>query len=370
MAEYDLSTYEGRQAARDAGNWVGEDSSGNIVMEPLAGGGTTTTTTGSTSTSGSAGVMYQTVNGPKTLAQMQSELYQAGWPGGEDVATAYARTTKGAVTVGTGAEPPPGQPPLPTIPTTNVEGVNAQLELALKKAYQEYLNAKLNLETDQFAFTKAQTAFQNSLAEAGLLGTYKGQQTLAAQLQQANMLGTYQGQPTLAAQQQYFQQALAQQTQNQKVVQDYLTLLSGLRGPQDYGQYLRVMASTPGGLQDLVRGAAGQMPMGFGTTGVQPQAVTLGGFMGAAAGAGGVPGVPGATPGTTYEQYQAAVRNLPPPSQIAPQNWNAMTDVQKRLLLGMYESAGWNVTDAQQQYLASLPKYGSPSPQSGTFRLV
>lgn len=42
----DLSTYEGRQAARDAGNWVGKDDSGNIVSEPGHPGGQANLTTG------------------------------------------------------------------------------------------------------------------------------------------------------------------------------------------------------------------------------------------------------------------------------------------------------------------------------------
>jgi len=63
-------------------------------------------------------------------------------------------------------------------------------------------------------------------------------------------------------------------------------------------------------------------------------------------------------------------QGLPAPSQIAPQNWNAMTDVQKQLLLGMYEQRGWNVTDAQQQYMASLPKVAAGGSQSGSVRLV
>jgi hypothetical protein len=191
----------------------------------------------------------------------------------------------------------------------------------------------------------------------------------------ASQTGT--GQQTLAAQGQYFNQALALQTQNQKTVQDYLTLLSSLRGPQDYGQYLRTLASTPNGLQSLVGAAQGANPItGFGTTGVPGQAATLGGLL--QSGATGVSGgAPGTTPqtgtpdgGTSYADYQAAAQGLPPPSQIAPQNWNAMTDSQKKLLLGMYESNGWNVTDAQQQYQASLPKFGSASAQSGSFKLV
>lgn len=41
---------------------------------------------------------YDTINGVKTVAQMEAELKVANWPGGEDVPTAYARTTGGPVT--------------------------------------------------------------------------------------------------------------------------------------------------------------------------------------------------------------------------------------------------------------------------------
>lgn len=47
-----------------------------------------------------AGGKYDTVNGPKTIAEMEKELYDLGWPGGEDVYTAYTRTTKGGKTTG------------------------------------------------------------------------------------------------------------------------------------------------------------------------------------------------------------------------------------------------------------------------------
>ena len=40
---------------------------------------------------------YNTPNGPKTLAEMEAELRDAGWQGGEDIAEAYARTTEGEV---------------------------------------------------------------------------------------------------------------------------------------------------------------------------------------------------------------------------------------------------------------------------------
>lgn len=365
------------------------------------GGGTQSSSTGGTQQSGGGGQSYNTINGPKTLTQMQSELNQAGYDGPTDqqsIINAYARTAGGTVTE---AAPANDQT------YTNTDQVQQYINNANQAAYQAYLNSKLNLESDQLAFQKAQQAWTQTFqtaqltgtlngqptlpamqAYAGLFGTwgvptpgqetlasqaqaanflgqYQGQDTLAKLAQQAGFLGTYQGQQTLQAQQQYWQQAFNQQAQNQKVVQDYLSLLSQLRGPQDYGQYLRVMASTPQGLQSLVgaaSGAQGRVPT-FGVTGTPTQPATLGGFMGQAATGGTAPG------GTSYADYQNAVGNLPPPSQIAPQNWNAMSDSQKRILLGMYEAAGWNVTDALQQYQSSLPQFGG-TPQTGSMRLV
>lgn len=178
------------------------------------------------------------------------------------------------------------------------------------------------------------------------------------------------GQTTLQAQNQYFQQALQQAQLNQKSVQDYLNLVATLRGPQDYGQYLKVMASTPQGLQSLTGAAAaagGRVPA-FGYTGAPTNPVTAAGLAGAAAG-GQAPGGQAAG-NTSYDQYFQAVQGLPAPSQIAPQNWNAMTDVQKQLLLGMYEQAGWNVNDVMNQYKASLPRFGTTTAQVGQTRLV
>jgi hypothetical protein len=68
---------------------------------------------------------------------------------------------------------------------------------------------------------------------------------------------------------------LQAQQQQQQAAQAYLQLLSQLQGPADYGKYLNVLGSTPGGLQSLVGAAAGQYVPGTGTTGVQPQGQTL-----------------------------------------------------------------------------------------------
>ena len=63
----------------------------------------------------SSEVLYQTVNGPKTLAQMDSELRAIGWSGGADVAATYASTTGAPVTpfVDGAAPATPTQPTSP-----------------------------------------------------------------------------------------------------------------------------------------------------------------------------------------------------------------------------------------------------------------
>lgn len=346
--------------------------------------------------------VYQTVNGPRTVAQMAAELQSPAvrWDGdpnnAQAVIDAYQRTAGG----GTGQVTPisninPGGG-VGTVPQFNADQFKANLDQAATNAEIAYKQGIINHYKDSDALAAATQAFKETIDAAGLtgvfqgqqtlaaqkqfadmLGTYQGQQTLEAQKQAAEMLGMYQGQTTLAAQKQYFDQAFQQQQQNQKAVQDYLTLLSQLRGPADYGQYLKVQASTPQGLTSLAQaaaGAGGRVPS-FGYTGAGTSPVTPSTLVGGAAGgtAGGTtPAAGGTTPAsTTYADYTAATQGLPAPSSIAPQNWNAMTDTQRQLLLGMYEAAGWNTTDVQKQYAASLPKFGmTNAATTGSTRLV
>jgi hypothetical protein len=107
----------------------------------------------------------------------------------------------------------------------NIQGAQMALQAAQNAANQAYLNAKLNLDSEDLAFRKATQAFQNSLNESAVTGIYKGQptlpamqsyanlfgtwavptagqETLASRLQTANLLGTYSGQQTLQAQRQ------------------------------------------------------------------------------------------------------------------------------------------------------------------------
>jgi hypothetical protein len=102
------------------------------------------------------------------------------------------------------------------------------------------------------------------------------------------------GTQTLTAQQQAYNQwlgqqnlALDQQKQQQAAAQQYLTLLSNLRGPADWAKYQEVLGATPGGMRDLAAAAMGQyVPGGGATTGMQPQAANLNTLYGQVSGGG------------------------------------------------------------------------------------
>jgi hypothetical protein len=179
--------------------------------------------------------------------------------------------------------------------------------------------------------------------------------------------GNQGAQMTLAAQQQYYNQNLQNRQENlaewnaqQTAAQNYLTMLSNLRGPADWAKYQQVLGATPGGTQDLVRAAAGQyIPGGGATTGVQPQAADLNSLYQQATG------------GATGDQQalQQMQGSLVAPNQMAPQTWNALQPSQQQMLLGIWESQGYNKDDAQNLFNQSLPKYGASSATSGAFKL-
>ena len=217
-----------------------------------------------------------------------------------------------------------------------------------------------------------------------------------ATLQMQQLYGGYgvptQGQQTQSMQQQNWQQGmdtaqfgLSVQNSQQQAAQQYLTLLSQLQGPADYGQYLKVLGSTPQGLQGLVGAAAGRYVPGGGTTGATPQAQTLQNLVGTATGYGGGgagsnaatdqggqqnPGSGTASPGgMNYQDFLATAQGLPAPSQIAPQSFNNMTASQKQMMGSMYSNLGYDVQDVNSMYQNSLPKYAAGS-SSGNFKLV
>jgi len=129
---------------------------------------------------GGAGT-YQTINGPKTLQQMESELRAAGWPGGEDVATAYARTTGGAVTPPAGGTLP--GTPSGSVTTAPIDLLRVQNELA----YQLYLQDKLNrLEIPEFQAmderSRAEISFNAAIQQMNSLGYYVDPQQVRSYL--------------------------------------------------------------------------------------------------------------------------------------------------------------------------------------------
>lgn len=201
-----------------------------------------------------------------------------------------------------------------------------------------------------------QQQFQQGVTTAGLTGTYNGQQTQAAQKQAADMAaqaagftGQFGGQQTQQAQQQAWQQGFSQQQQNDKNRQDYLQLLSGLRGPADYGQYLKVLGSTPNGLQDLVAAASGQYQPGTGSSGQGPVPVSLGSFMNSAA----------TGMGQQYAAGQQPQGGYQPGSYVYPQSGPQQAGYGQP---GPAQTQQWGVQPGESmQHLAVMP--GSTGPQ-------
>jgi hypothetical protein len=274
------------------------------------------------------------------------------------------------------------------------------------QAQNQYFN-----QAQQYAQTYGQYYAPGAPGQAGVAGTNAPQA----------------GQQTLAGQQQAFSQNLQTQQFQQQSAQQYLQLLSQLQGPADYGQYLKVLGSTPGGIQGLVGAAAGNYIPGGGSTGVAPQAQTLQNLVGAATGypggqasqggqggqqfdmtqlpgyqswmagtgnqsayaqslaaaasgqagsgygsnpAGQQSGTGSASPGgMNYQDFLATAQGLPAPSQLAPQSFNAMTPSQQQMLGSMYSNLGYAPGDINAMYQQSLPKYAAGS-SSGNFRLV
>jgi hypothetical protein len=277
--------------------------------------------------------------------------------------------------------------------------------------YGQYYAPGSNPEAGQQTQAALGQQQQNAATVAGLTGYYNMPGAPGA----AGAGG--QGQQTLAGQQQGWSQGFQQQQeankvayQNQQTAQQYLQLLSSLRGPADWAKYQQVLGSTPGGMSDLVAAAMGQyVPGGGATTGYQPQAANLQTMMGQVqqyapsyqqqggpqfqtgqwnpqqqqgqAWGSGI-GVGGGQ--TTPEQQQQAQGggtnmygaqgqqqqpNLPAPNQIAAQSWKNMAPSQQQMMLGQYEAQGWDKNDVQSLMAQALPRYGSNAPTAGTWSL-
>jgi hypothetical protein len=231
------------------------------------------------------------------------------------------------------------------------------------------------LQYNQNDPTKAAQAWAQGTNQALMQAGYQPQNQQAPTLAMQTLYGSYAaptaGQQTLAANEQAYTQWLraqeesrAQWTAQQTAAQNYMDLLSRLRGPADWAQYQKVLGATPQGTQDLVRAAAGQyIPGGGATTGVQPQAANLNTFYNQLTGAQ-TAGQP-----SGQDQLSQMQNTLVAPNQMAPQTWNALTPSQQQMLLGVWESQGYSQDDAKALFNQSLPKYATAAPSSGSFRL-
>ena len=218
-------------------------------------------------------------------------------------------------------------------------------------AQNQYFTQANNLAT-QYGQYYAPSA-PGQTAQAGVNAPQAGQLTQSMQQQQYNQW--------LQAQ----QQAEKQWTDQQSASQAYMSMMSQLRGPADWAQYQKVLGATPQGTTDLVKAAAGQYVPGTGaTTGVQPQAANMNTFYNQLTGSQTQPDQSG------QQQLSQMQNTLVAPNQMAPQTWNALQPSQQQMLLGVWESQGYNKDDAQNLFKQSLPKYATSAPSSGgSFRL-
>ena|SRR5215471_2198399 len=336
-----------------------------------------------------------TVNASSPQAAADNVRAQGGTPGGD---ASYAGGVPSGP--GTGAGTDTGGT------SANLDATRLILDSANQRAQQAYYQGMLQYNNDQLAFQKAQQAWKETLDQAGLTGLYQGAPTQAAMQYYANTFGAWgaptAGQQTQAAQQQAFTQAqnlaqmygqyyapgqtptagmqtqqaqqqafgqwaqaqqLAQQQwqQQQQASQNYLQLLSNLRGPSNYAQYMNVLGSTPQGLKDLVAAAAGQyVPGGGATTGVQPTPASLQSLVGDATGQGLA---------QQQQQLQAAQNTLVAPNQMAPQTWANLAPSQRDMLTSIWESQGYTAEDTKALFSQSLPRYATQATGAGSFRL-
>ena len=196
----------------------------------------------------------------------------------------------------------------------NSQYVRDTTEAADQAARAEYQSALAQTGREDLALRQAQQRWKETVDRAGLTGMFEGQWTMDSNKYFADTFGSWgaptAGQQTLGGQEQEFsqgyreaglygegeggrqtlagreqqytqglrdrQQQLAEQAQQQRTAQEYLNLLSSLRGPADWAKYQEVLGSTPGGIRDLTAAAMGQyVPGGGATTGAQPTPASL-----------------------------------------------------------------------------------------------
>lgn len=243
---------------------------------------------------------------------------------------------------------------------------NAQAMQAAQLAYQDWV---MRTGDDQQAFAHAQQEYENKWQES-MFGYQKqkdqwalqqsagyfevdGQRTptMAGIAQQADLTGMYNGKPTFAREQ-----------YETGEMNNLLSLQAGLRGPENYAQYLKVLGSTPQGMRDVVNAAAGrfQMPSTSGMTpGQQTNAADVQSLLRDVTSGGAA---------AQADWSSALSGGLPAPNQISLQNWSKMMPTQQKMLLSAYEGQGWDTNDVMKQLQQASPVGAVGGGTTGTFK--
>lgn len=235
--------------------------------------------------------------------------------------------------------------------TQNALASIAASNAADQAARQAYAEWQMRTGDETLAMQKAQQAWSQTFSEH--------QQQFSEGVTEAGLLGTYNGQQTQAAQQQQWSQGFQQQQADRSTGLAVLAQQAALQGPRDWAKYWQMNASAPEGLRSALGSLAGQFNFAPGYQGTpgpatlqsRTQDLLQGGQLGAAAGAAA-----GGAGGTGGQPGQAAN-----PWQFNLQNWSRMNPSLQQGVLGGLEAGGMYGPDVEAMLKAAAPRYTGPA---------
>ena len=296
-------------------NDAGGSNLTSVTQSPsYGGGGGGGGGTAAAAPSSASATVYQTVNGPKTLAQMGQELHQAGWDGTGNVVDVYARTAGGNVTpyAAVGAAAPP----------QNASGSDL---------YGYYLQQALSAAAAGYKarFDEAIRQFNASFG-----------------LSEAGVTGYYQGKPT---------QSMQQQGYNQQT--GLISLAAGLQA-NPFRQ-----AQVIGQLGGLLHGGA---VAGFQAPGQAQGQTDFSGMGNLQRMIDDIRGGPGAI---NSQSVQGVLDAIPTPAKLDSVNFMRASPLTQNIVLqGMQEKYGLSPDDALAQIKNTLPQFQAPTTFGGVKR--
>lgn len=295
--------------------------------------------TGGTPYSGGGGSggepVYQTVNGPRTMQQMQSELMAVGWGGiqandptsGRDqIINAYSSTTRGQVQ-GPGSPMGGGAGVVQGLTPQQPQANDAAL-----RAWQQYLQAQSQSGADQYqlqlsylALEQEKLALDKQRAEQDmqLARNADARADAILRIQQADQaLRENQFKQSQLEFDKSFAEGQRQFNQNQytNLAQSLLQGAASLRGPRDWAQYAQFTGGGRNLQQQLFGGEANPA---FGGERGQSPSISVGDVMNQLGFVGGQP------------PTQGQPQNVPLPHQINPASWDSMSPQARELTLGL-----------------------------------